>query len=150
MENIINKFYTAFAKRDWQTMQSCYHDEVTFEDPAFGKLVGDDAKKMWQMLCEQGKDLKVEFKDVKCGTESGEAKWEAWYTLSLTKRKIHNTISASFELKDGLIIKHVDDFDLHRWAKQAFGFKGWLLGGTSFFKRQFQTQARKTLNKYKI
>ena len=101
------------------------------------------------MLCEQGKDLRVEFSDVEYDDETGKAKWEAWYTLSLTKRKIHNQISASFELKDGLIIKHVDTFNLHAWAKQAFGFNGWLLGGTSFFKRQFQTQARKSLGKYK-
>jgi ketosteroid isomerase-like protein len=146
--SVIQKFYEAFSKRDWETMQACYHDEVVFQDPAFGRLEGADAKKMWRMLCEQGKDLKVEFSKVQEADEAGSAHWEAWYTLSLTKRKIHNKIDAQFILKDGLIVNHVDTFDLHVWAKQAFGFKGWLLGGTNFFKKQFQAQARKSLNRY--
>lgn len=149
MKNIIEKFYTAFTQKDWQTMQSCYHNEVTFEDPAFGQLHGGEAKKMWKMLCEQGKDLKIEFSNVEVNEKTGNAHWEAWYTFSLTGKKIHNVIDAEFELKDGLIISHKDSFNLHRWAKQAFGFKGWLLGGTNFFRKKFQRQARKSLAKYK-
>lgn len=148
MENIIQKFYSAFAQKDWQTMQSCYHDEVTFEDPAFGKLHGEEAKKMWRMLCEQGKDLKITFSDIEVNEGHGKGHWEAWYTFSLTGKQIHNVINAEFEFKDGLIIDHKDFFNLHRWAKQAFGFKGWLLGGTNFFKKKFQSQARKSLAKY--
>lgn len=148
MENIIQTFYSAFTDRDWQTMQSCYHDEVTFEDPAFGRLHGDEAKKMWKMLCEQGKDLKITFSDVELNASQGKAHWEAWYTFSLTGKKIHNIIDAEFEFKDGLIIYHKDAFNLHRWAKQVFGFKGWLLGGTKFFKKKFQSQAGKSLAKY--
>lgn len=131
-------------------MQSCYHDEVNFEDPAFGKLHGEEAKKMWRMLCEQGKDLKIEFSEIEENETSGKAHWEAWYTFSLTGKKIHNKIDATFIIKDGLIIKHTDHFNLHKWASQAFGWKGWLLGGTTFFKKKFQDQARKSLKKYKI
>ena len=150
MSNIIEQFYTAFTQKGWQTMQSCYHDEVTFEDPAFGKLHGEDARKMWRMLCEQGKDLKVEFSDIDVSDAAGKAHWEAWYTFSLTGKKIHNKIDATFIIKDGLIIKHTDHFNLHKWASQAFGWKGWLIGGTNFFKKKFQSQAWKSLKKYKI
>lgn len=52
-------------------------------------------------------------------------------------------------MEDGLIINHKDSFNLHLWAKQAFGFKGWLFGGTKFFKNKFQAEARKSLAKYK-
>ncbi|MCB9188588.1 MAG: nuclear transport factor 2 family protein [Flavobacteriales bacterium] len=148
MNKVIEKFYTAFTQKDWQTMQSCYHDEVIFEDPAFGKLHGDEAKKMWRMLCEQGKDLKIEFSAIEENESDGKAHWEAWYTFSLTGKKVHNVIDAAFEFKDGLIIGHKDSFNLHKWAKQALGFKGWLLGGTNFFKKKFQEQARKSLKKY--
>lgn len=148
MNNTIQKFYTAFSEKDWQTMQACYHHEVTFEDPAFGKLHGDEAKKMWRMLCEQGKDLKIEFSEIVLDENAGSAHWEAWYTFSKTKRKVHNIIEAKFELKDGLIINHQDSFNIHRWAKQALGFQGLLLGGASFFKKKFQEKARKSLAKY--
>jgi hypothetical protein len=41
---------------------------------------------------------------------------------------VHNSIDARFELRDGKIVKHTDSFDLRRWASQALGMKGKLLG----------------------
>ena len=54
-EQIIEEFYAAFAEGNAETMASCYHPEVVFEDPAFGKLHGKDASEMWQMLIERAK-----------------------------------------------------------------------------------------------
>ena len=146
--NPIQKFYTAFAKKDWQTMQSCYHIDVVFEDPAFGQLNGNDARKMWKMLCEQGKDLQLAYRDISCDETSGKAHWEAHYTFSKTGRKVHNIVDATFELKDGLIIKHTDKFNLHKWAGQALGLSGKILGGTNFFKKKLHEQTGATLKRY--
>jgi len=143
-KEVISKFYQAFQQKDWQTMQACYHEDVVFEDPAFGELKGDDAKKMWKMLCEQGKDLKLEFSNV---TENS-AHWDAFYTFSATKRKVENHIDATFEFKDGLIVKHVDDFDFHKWSKQALGLIGSLFGGTKLFQRKFRNKVLSILKKY--
>ena len=147
--NIIEKFYIAFAQKDWQTMHSCYHQDVVFEDPAFGQLKGDDARKMWKMLCQQGKDLELTFSNISCAENEGSANWEAHYTFSKTGRKVHNIVSATFELKDGLIIKHTDQFNLHKWAGQALGLSGRILGGTSFFKKKLNAQTNSLLRKYK-
>lgn len=147
--NPIEKFYSAFAQKDWQTMQSCYHPNVVFEDPAFGQLKGDDARKMWKMLCEQGKDLQLEFSNISCNETTGKAHWEAKYTFSKTGRKVHNIIDAKFELKEGLIIKHTDTFNLHKWASQALGLTGRLFGGTKFFKKKLNAQTSAILKKYK-
>ncbi len=149
MENTVEKFYAAFANKDWQTMQACYHPDVVFEDPAFGQLKGDDARKMWKMLISQGKDMKMEYKDVECNENSGKAHWEAHYTFSKSGRKVHNIVDAEFELKDGLIIKHTDKFNLHKWAGQALGLSGKLLGGTKFFKKKLHAQTGATLKNFK-
>lgn len=132
MESIITKFYTAFSNLDAEAMASCYHDDIEFEDPGFGKLKGEHAKNMWRMLCQTAQDITVTFDSV---TENS-AHWEAIYSFSQTGRRVHNIIDAKFEFKDGLIIKHTDDFDLHNWAKQALGFKGLVLGKTSFFQKK--------------
>ncbi len=146
MSSLISDFYQAFHQLDAQKMTSYYHKDVIFEDPAFGILKGKQASAMWHMLCEsqKGKDFIVEASDI---TENS-AHWEAFYTFSKTGRKVHNKIDATFEFKDGLIIKHTDNFNLHNWAKQAFGLKGWLLGKTSFFKEKLQSQTNSLLNKY--
>ena len=150
MKKTIEKFYQAFHQLDAETMAECYHPEVVFEDPAFGVLHGERAKNMWRMLChsQKGKDFKITFSNIKSDGTTGSANWEAFYKFSQTGRDVHNIITASFEFKDGKIIKHTDHFNLHTWAKQAMGFKGWLLGGTSFFKKKLNAQTNKLLDKF--
>ncbi|MBF8151079.1 nuclear transport factor 2 family protein [Winogradskyella sp. F6397] len=150
MENIIKTFYTALNNCDGPTMASCYHDAIVFEDPAFGILKGERAKAMWLMLCESQNEtnFNVEFSNVNANDNSGSAHWEAHYTFSKTGRKVHNKIDAKFEFKDGLIIKHTDEFDLHKWAKQALGIKGIFFGGMRFFKNKLQSQTNYMLDNY--
>ena len=54
-------FYTAFQERNWAGMNACYCSDIVFSDPAFGELHGDEVRMMWRMLCERGKDLRIEF-----------------------------------------------------------------------------------------
>ncbi|MGQ7947512.1 nuclear transport factor 2 family protein [Flavobacterium sp. WC2509] len=148
-EQLIEKFYTAFANADAKTMCECYHNTIQFEDPAFGKLNGNDACQMWKMLIEKSKgNIKIEFSDIKADDYSGSAKWIATYNFSKTNRKIVNKIHTQFEFQDGLIVKHIDYFDIWKWSKQAFGFKGLLFGWTGFMQKQIQKQAIVSLKNY--
>jgi len=149
-KELIETFYTGLSQQDANAMIACYHKDVVFEDPGFGILKGDRARKMWQMLCKNGKDLKVAFSEVEADDQTGSAHWEAWYTFSQTGRSVHNKIDAQFEFKDGKIIKHIDHFNLHHWASQAIGWKGKLLGGTNFFKKKLQQQTNKLLDKFQL
>jgi ketosteroid isomerase-like protein len=150
MENVIEKFYKAFSNLDAETMVSCYHDQVVFEDPAFGILNGERAKNMWRMLCEsqKNKDFRVDYSNIEVTENSGSAFWEAFYTFSKTGRKVHNRIHAKFEFKDGKIIKHTDTFNLHSWSKQALGLKGFVLGKTMYFKNKLNAQTNRLLDNY--
>ncbi len=150
MKEIIHKFYTAFGQLDADTMAACYHDDIHFEDPAFGILKGEKVKNMWRMLCEsqKGKDFRIEFSDIKINQENGSAHWEAHYNFSKTGRKVHNKIDASFKFKDEKIIRHIDSFNLHKWASQAMGTTGTLIGWTPFFKKKMNTQSNALLNNF--
>ncbi|NRR90792.1 nuclear transport factor 2 family protein [Winogradskyella undariae] len=150
MKNILETFYTALNNCDGPTMASCYHDDVVFKDPTFGILEGERAKAMWLMLCgsQNGDNFSVEFSKIETTENNGSAHWEAKYVFSKTGRKVHNKVDASFEFKDGLIIKHTDEFNLHKWAKQAMGIKGLLFGGMKFFKNKVQVQTNSALDAY--
>ena len=150
MKKLIETFYTALHHSDGSTMISCYHDDIVFEDPAFGILKGERAKAMWLMLCasQNNKEFKVEYSNITANEHKGSAHWEAHYTFSKTGRPVHNIIDATFEFKDGLIIKHTDEFNLHKWAKQAIGVKGIFFGGMQFFKNKLQTQTNAILDKF--
>lgn len=148
-ENTIVKFYTAFANADAAQMCECYHPDVQFNDPAFGLLKGEQVGQMWKMLIERGKgNINIDFSEVKANEHLGSAFWVAKYNFSKTNRKIVNSISAKFQFKDGLIIKHTDDFDIWKWSKQALGIKGLLLGWTGFMQKKIQKQARMSLKTY--
>ncbi|EJL65183.1 nuclear transport factor 2 family protein [Flavobacterium sp. CF136] len=148
-ENLIVKFYTAFANVDAKTMSECYHPKVHFVDPVFGLLKEEHVSKMWEMLLLKSKgDIKIEFSNVKADEFSGSARWIATYNFSKTNRKVVNKISAEFLFQDGLIIKHTDNFDVWKWSKQAFGFTGYLLGWTGFFQNKIKEQALLSLKKF--
>ena len=148
-ENLIVKFYTAFANVDAKTMSECYHPKVHFVDPVFGLLKEEQVSKMWEMLLLKSKgDIKIEFSNVKADEFSGSSRWIATYNFSKTNRKVVNKISAEFLFQDGLIIKHTDNFDVWKWSKQAFGFTGYLLGWTGFFQNKIKEQALLSLKKF--
>ena len=150
MKETIEKFYTAFAAKDTETMISCYTDDIHFEDPAFGILKGPQVGNMWRMLCEsqKGKEFIITFSDVTYDDEKGTAHWEAKYHFSKTGRKVHNKIDATFEFRNGKISKHIDHFNLHKWASQALGLSGKLIGWTSFFRKKLQTQTHALLTSF--
>ncbi len=150
MKSLIETFYTAFQKQDAANMISCYHNDIVFHDPVFGELKGDDVKAMWTMLCRNAQDLKIEFSEIQASLKKGAVHWEAWYTFSKTGKRVHNFVEASFEFKDSKIINHTDNFNLHKWASQAFGIKGKLLGGTKFFQNRIQMQTNKTLHDFRM
>jgi len=147
--DIISQFYTAFQKKDYETMNSCYSDGIVFSDPAFGMLEADEVRAMWEMLCKNAKDFSLSFSNIQLlDDEYGTCNWVAQYTFSRTGRKVVNNIKAHMRLKDGKIIEHSDAFKLSKWAAQALGWKGALLGWTGFMKRKIQNNARKNLIKF--
>lgn len=142
---LIARFYTALGKRDAEGMAGCYHPEIEFSDPVFPRLTGRQATAMWRMLCERGKDLAVEFRDVEADGTSGRAHWEAQYTFTATGRRVRNRIDARFEFRDGRIIRHRDAFSFWAWAAQALGPMGALLGWSRLVKGRVRAQAARNL-----
>lgn len=148
-EELINKFYSAFQKRDFKTMNNCYTDEIVFFDPAFEILRGEEVKCMWEMLCKNAKDFSLSFSNIKkLDDEYYTCDWIATYTFSKTGKKVVNKIRANMRIEDGKIVEHSDAFSLHKWSTQALGTVGQLFGWNSFFQKKIKNQARKSLLKY--
>jgi ketosteroid isomerase-like protein len=145
-EDIVKRFYSAFQKRDYQTMNDCYSEDIVFSDPVFMVLKGDEVKAMWEMLCKNAKDFSLNFSDIELlDEEYATCRWTASYTFSKTGRKVVNKIKAYMKLQNGQIIEHSDAFRLSTWIGQALGWKGVLFGWTGFMKRAVQRNARKNL-----
>jgi hypothetical protein len=146
-EALLHKFFEGFKARDFQQMASCCHPDVHFSDAVFD-LTAEEVTAMWHMLCARAKDLQLVYTIGPVDSVKGHAYWEATYTFKKTGLKVHNKVNSTFYFKDGLIIKHEDDFDFWRWSRMALGTTGFMLGWIPVFRRAFGKKAYAMLQQF--
>jgi ketosteroid isomerase-like protein len=144
---VIERFYAAFGRRDGEAMAACYAPDVTFRDPVFGELNGAEVGAMWKMLTARAPDLRVELVEHAASGSDGSARWIARYTFSQTGNPVVNDVRATFRFADGLIAEHVDRFPFYKWARQALGVQGKLLGWTPQLRLGVRRQALQGLRR---
>jgi len=149
VEALVNTFYNGLAARDGDAMVGCYHDDVVFEDPAFGELQAVDAGAMWRMLCASDTDLTLDHTILHSTESTATTKWIAKYTFTSTGRPVTNVVTATMRFADGKIIDHRDDFDFWKWSSQALGLPGKLLGWTPMLKSKVHATTRQNLDDFK-
>jgi ketosteroid isomerase-like protein len=147
-EALVREFYAAFARHDAEAMARCYHADIFFTDPVFPALRGKDPGDMWRMLLSRAKDLEVTLDEAAADNDGGRAKWTARYTFTKTGRPVVNRIDAMFAFRDGLIVRHYDNFSFWRWASQALGPMGKLLGWSLPIKWKVRKEAARSLERY--
>lgn len=153
-EQTLEKFYSAFARLDPDTMAQCYAPDASFDDEAFSLRGHEQVTGMWHMLCDatqaKGRDVwKLDYSDLKADASAGQAHWEVHYRFSATGRMVHNVIDGRFTFTpQGLIATHRDRFDFWAWARQALGTPGLLLGWTPFLRSKVRRAAAANLHTY--
>ncbi len=147
-DELIQRFYAAFDRHDGDEMAGCYAPDAHFSDPVFTDLRDGEPGAMWRMLTGASDDLTVELLEHEANGDSGSARWLAHYTFTQTGRHVDNDVRASFRFRDGLIAEHRDEFGFHRWAKQALGPSGLLLGWTPIVQGSVRKRARARLNDF--
>lgn len=146
---LITRFYQAFQHLDAETMAACYASDVRFSDPVFQDLRGDEAADMWRMLAARAQQFSLTFDAVQADDRQGRARWVATYLFSQTGNTVVNHIEAAFTFREGKIVEHHDHFDLWRWARQALGMKGLLLGWAPVVQNAIRRQAAKGLAQFR-
>jgi ketosteroid isomerase-like protein len=147
----IERFYSAFARLDADTMGACYAPEAVFDDEAFSLRGAREIAGMWKMLCEatqaKGADVwKLSWRDVQADASTGQAHWDAHYRFSATGRIVDNAIDARMTFTpEGLIATHRDRFDFWRWSRQALGTPGLLLGWSPMLRNKVRATAAQNL-----
>lgn len=148
-DELIQRFYAAFADGRGDAMASCYAPGIHFSDPVFPDLNGEEAGDMWRMLTGASEDLRIELVEHSADESTGSARWQAHYTFSRTGRPVVNDVRAKFGFADGLIAQHHDEFDFHAWSRQALGPIGLLLGWTPIVRNGVRKTAAESLAKYR-
>jgi ketosteroid isomerase-like protein len=147
-EKLLTEYYTAFQKRNHKSMNACYADNVVFNDPLYTNLDAAHTRAMWELFCVNGKDLKLEFSGIKADDTKGEATWKASYIFSSSGNRVEKEVVSKFEFQNGKISRQEDDFDFRKWAGQALGLMGSLLGWTGFVESQVKENAKNNLDAF--
>jgi ketosteroid isomerase-like protein len=145
---LIRELYEAMDRHDGAAMAALYEPEGRFRDPAFGELSGAEAGDMWRMLTSRADDLAVELVEHASDGDVGSARWIARYTFTRTGRPVMNDVTAQFRFRDGRIVEHTDSFPFWRWARQALGPAGVVLGLPPF-NRLIRRRARLDLSEFR-
>jgi ketosteroid isomerase-like protein len=148
-ETLVREFYARFAARDAEGMARCYHPDVAFSDPVFPMLHGSEAGDMWRMLLARATDLAVTLDSAASEGEGVRAAWTARYTFTRTGRPVVNHVQGLFAFRDGLIARHFDSFPFWRWAAQALGPAGAVLGWLPPLKWKVRKDAARALARYR-
>lgn len=136
-------FYDAFARRDGGTMAGMYAAGATFEDPVF-RLKGSEIGKMWVGLLGRARDFSITYNVAQTGDGRGKVEWTARY-LFAGRRPVVNVVVSELEFEGARITRQVDRFDFPRWAAQALGLPGKLLGRFPWFQRAVARKAARGL-----
>ena len=142
---VAERLYERFQAKDGDGMAALYAPHARFSDPVFPSLDGAAAGDMWRMLATRAQDFSLTIDGVEADGEVARVRWTAYYTFSATGRAVVNRVSSTIRVRDGQIVEQRDAFDFRRWARQAFGVAGLVLGGRGFFQRKVQKTAASNL-----
>jgi hypothetical protein len=148
-QKLIQDFFHCFAGGDYRGMQKCLHPEVEFSDIGFN-LRGTQVGAMWHMICDKG--TQIMFRDVEADDSQGTARWQCHYDFQKDKHSkphsVHNIIAARFRFEGGLIREHHDTCDFERWARQALGLVGAVLGEFEFLHKKVRESAQEKIDAF--
>ena len=146
---VAEKFYRAFAAHDPAGMGALYADDAIFSDPVFPRLDAAGARAMWSKLLRPGVQLSVVWRLLNADENSATVEWTARYIFPATGKPVTNRVTAELDIADGLIRRHRNSFSFHRWARQALGLPGTLLGWSPILKAKVEAQAAARLAAYR-
>ena len=146
----IEALYAALDRGDGEAMAALYAPQATFSDPVFVGLSDGEPGDMWRMLTSRAQDMSVELVGRDAEDDRGTAHWVARYTFGQTGRPVVNDVRSLFRFDGtGRIVDQQDDFDFWRWARQALGRSGLLLGWTPVLQHQVRDRARAGLEAFR-
>lgn len=147
----IERLYQAFARLDGAAMQACYADDARFDDEVFALHGAREIGAMWTLLCDNvraSEAARAAWRLTTHDLADDRVRWEVHYLFGPRARPVHNVIDAHFEFDArGRITRHRDRFDFWRWARQALGAPGALLGWTPWLRAKVRRQAARTLQR---
>jgi hypothetical protein len=143
---IIETFFSAFSKRDFDTMKSLCKSSIIYYDPLYGFLYDGDLFLMWE---ERYHNNHFNFTSNEIKDEG-----DGYYTIKIQieyfyEKKLQQHLKAFIRIENGFISEYSHGFSVHELCKQIYGIVGRLLGWNRLFQQRLKNDARRRLLAYK-
>lgn len=125
-EALVRRFFERLAARDAPGAAACYHADIFYSDPLFPRLRGAAAGELWRMRLEALESLEIRLEEAQGDADGAHAVWSLLYAQG--PRTVAVRVRSMFGFRDGRISRHDDHFSFWRWAAQAYGARGAMLG----------------------
>jgi ketosteroid isomerase-like protein len=125
-EELLQRLFQCLNAHDHEGVAACYQEQATFRDIAFTLKGRKQIHAMWAMIClpdDKGtpSDIVATVEELTADGSGGRAVVVDDYTFRSTKKRVHNRVRSTFEFRDGLILRQIDQCSAVDWARQAFG-----------------------------
>lgn len=147
---IIIEHFEAYKKLDSAKMGSFLSHDIEFIDPSMTIVNDFDRIRFFiQFLVENMSDHTIlDFKSINEVGEIVTIKWKSSYILKLNNKKIELDYTTHYTVKNGLITKQINEYDLTKYLDQAFGSFLALSYKLDRIKKMMNNQSEKILNDY--
>ena len=127
---VLDQFFSAVALGEAAMAGRFYADDARIDLPPIGlrDLPARDARRLWQVLLSDARDLHVQYAVMRADDHGGEVAWIARYTWPPTGRLVTQRLRGQYEFRAGRIVWQSEGFSLWDCARMALGSRG-LLGG---------------------
>lgn len=114
--DVVARFYEAFVKQDFATMEALYDEDLSFKDPIFEYESRAGTMGMWRNLLT-GSTGTFSYKVTGVQGDTVNVRWIADYEVF--GRPVHNEIDTTMIVRDGKIVNQRDVFSWEKWSRQA-------------------------------
>ncbi|TXH21128.1 MAG: hypothetical protein E6Q95_04460 [Chitinophagaceae bacterium] len=149
LNSVINHFFDALKQNNEQDLLHYLDTNYVYNDPLYGLLYHNDARKRWKLWIQKNKIENIEIIEItEYDHEYAMVHWKSVFYYQPTNKKVTLFIKFYFKIENNLITEKSDAYKLSVFIKEAYGLKGLLFGWIKFMQHRVRKVAIKDLNSF--
>jgi len=146
-QELISKFFDSFNERNFSKMRQFCAAELSYFDPMYNLLWGNDVFLMWKSCYESCKHFSIIKESIK---DQEDGYYSVGLKLEFGSKKIYfQKMTAHIKVVNHQIAEYSSAFSVHELLKQKYGIAGILFGWNRLMQNREKNNAKKSLIQFR-